>query len=125
MTVKSETLKTAWEKRDGPLVLATVDSNGTPNAVYVMSVKLLSDGRIAIADNKFHKTRGNIKNGSRGALLFMAKDHTAYQAKGTIEYVTSGKIYDDMLTWVDARYARVAVAVLHIEHLYSGAEELA
>ena len=125
MPLKPESLKTAWEKRDGPLVLATVDADGTPNAVYVMSVKLLSDGRIAIADNKFHKTRANIKNGSRGSLLFIAKDRAAYQAKGTIEYVTSGPIYDDMLTWVDARFARVAVAALSVEHLFSGAEKLA
>ncbi|MBP7634208.1 pyridoxamine 5'-phosphate oxidase family protein [Candidatus Ozemobacteraceae bacterium] len=125
MPLKPEALKTAWEKRDGPLVLATVDADGTPNAIYVMSVKLLSDGRIAIADNKFHKTRANIKNGSRGSLLFIAKDHTAYQAKGTIEYIASGPIYEDMLTWVDARFARVAVAVLRVEHLFSGAEKLA
>lgn len=124
MPLKHETLKMAWEKRDGPLVLTTVDSDGMPNAAYVLSVKLLPDGRIAITDNKFHKTRANIKSGSRGSLLFMAKDRTAYQAKGTIEYVTSGPIYDDMLTWVEARFARVAVAVLHVEHLFSGAEEL-
>ncbi|HEY9071541.1 MAG TPA: pyridoxamine 5'-phosphate oxidase family protein [Candidatus Ozemobacteraceae bacterium] len=106
-------------------MLTTVDTDGMPNAVYVMSVKLHPDGRIAIADNKFHKTRSNIQNGSRGSLLFSAKDRSAYQAKGAIEYVTSGPIYDDMLTWVEARFARVAVAVLHVEHLYSGAENLA
>jgi len=125
MTVKFETLKMAWEKRDGPLVLTTVDPEGMPNAAYVLSVKLLSDGCIAVADNKFHKTRANIKSGSRGSLLFIAKDRTAYQAKGTIEYVTSGPIYEDMLTWVEPRFARVAVAILHAEHLYAGAEILA
>ncbi len=125
MTVNHETLKTAWEKRDGPLVLATVDADGTPNAVYVLAVKLLADGRIAIADNKFHKTRANLKRGTRGSLLFMAKDRVTFQTKGRLEYITSGPIYDDMLTWVEARFARVAVAVLHVEHLYSGAEELA
>lgn len=124
MTVNPQTLKTAWEKRDGPLVLATVDADGTPNAVCVLSVKLLSDSRIAVADNKFHKTRANLERGSRASLLFMAKDHVTFQAKGKIEYITSGPIYDDMLTWVDARFARVAVAVLHVEHLFSGAEEL-
>ena len=48
-------LRAAWELREGPAVFSTVDKNGLPNSVYVLSMKLLSDGRIAIMDNYFHK----------------------------------------------------------------------
>jgi predicted pyridoxine 5'-phosphate oxidase superfamily flavin-nucleotide-binding protein len=51
----------AWENREGPVVLTTVDSNGSPNSIYVTCVKKISDGKIVVADNKMNKTRANIK----------------------------------------------------------------
>lgn len=119
-----ETLKEAWELREGPAVFTTVAKNGVPNSVYVLSMKLLSDGRIAIMDNYFHKTRENIKNGSRGSFLFLAKPRKPYQAKGAIEYLTSGPVYEDLRASVDPKHPRVAAAVLRVEELYSGEEKL-
>ena len=124
MSTKLEILKQAWDRREGPIVFTTVDRHGVPNAVYALSIKLLSDGGVAVADNKFHKTRENIKNGSLGSILFLTKDRTSFQAKGRIEYHASGPIFEEMLTWVDPKFARIAVAVLRVERLYSGAEEL-
>ena len=54
---------------------------------------------IVIADNYFAKTKKNILSGSKGSVLFITKDGTAYQAKGTIEYHREGEVFDDMKTW--------------------------
>lgn len=120
-----EILKEAWELREGPAVFTTADGKGLPNSVYVLGMKLLDDGRIAIMDNYFRKTRENIKNGSKGSFLFLAKPRKPYQAKGTIEYLTSGPVYEELKASVDAKHPRVAAAVLRVEELYSGAERLA
>ncbi len=119
-----EILKQAWELREGPAVLTTVDKAGTPNSVYVLSMKLLEDGSIAIMDNYFNKTRANILAGSRGSFLFLAKPRKPYQAKGRIEYLTSGPVYEELKASVDPKHPRVAAAVLRVEELYSGAEKL-
>ena len=33
----------AWENREGPVVMTTVDSNGTPNTIYVSCVNKYSN----------------------------------------------------------------------------------
>ena len=77
-----------------------------------------------MADNYFNKTRSNIKNSSKGAILFITKEKKSYQAKGDIEYLTDGPIYEDMQQWVDQKHLRIAAAVLRVDELYSGAEKL-
>lgn len=120
-----EILKEVWDLRESPAVFTSVDAKGLPNSVYVLSMKLLPDGRIAIMDNYFRKTRENIKNGSKGSFLFLTKPRKPYQAKGTIEYLTSGPVYEDLKASVDPKHPRLAAAVLRVEELYSGAEKLA
>ncbi|MGD9642721.1 MAG: pyridoxamine 5'-phosphate oxidase family protein [Elusimicrobiales bacterium] len=120
-----EILKAAWDLREGPAVFTTVDKEGLPNSVYVLGMKLLEDGSIAIIDNYFQKTRENIKNGSKGSFLFLAKPRKPYQAKGRIEYFTSGPVYEELCAAIPEKYPRVAAAVLRVEELYSGAEKLA
>ena len=117
-------LKEAWDRHEGPIVLSTADQHGVPNSIYATFARLLEDGRIVVADNYFNKTRTNIKNGSKAAILFITKEKKSYQAKGFIEYFTDGPIYEDMRLWVDQKHPRVAAAVLHVEELYSGAQKL-
>lgn len=117
-------LKEAWEQHQGPTVFTTVDQNSIPNSIYATCVKLLDDGRVVIADNYFNKTRANIQSGSKAALLFITDTNKAYQLKGSIQYLTEGEIYDDMREWVDQKHPRIAAAVLTMEELYSGAEQL-
>jgi len=117
-------LRKAWDSHEGPIVLTTADEMGIPNAVYATNVKLLDDGQIVVADNYFNKTRANIKRGSKGSVLFLTKERKSYQAKGSIEYLTDGPIFEDMRQWVDQKHPRIAVAVMTVESLYSGAEKL-
>lgn len=124
MNDSNRILKDAWDQHEGPIVLSTVDKQGAPNAIYATNVKLLDDCRIVVADNYFNKTRANIKNGSKGAVLFMTKEKKAYQAKGEIEYLTEGPIYGEMRQWADQKHPRIAAAVLRVDELYSGAQKL-
>ena len=67
MATIPEQVSQAWEKREGPIVLATVDGDGTPNAIWATCVALYGKDRVVIADNYFDKTRRNLQAGCRGA----------------------------------------------------------
>ncbi len=125
MSALPEVVSQAWDKRQGPIVLATVDEAGKPNIIYATCVRRYGDDRVVIADNYFAKTRANILAGSQGALLFITEDRKAYQLKGTFEYVTSGEIYQDMKTWLDPKHPGHAAVVLHVAQVFSGATQLA
>ena len=115
----------AWKERNGPAVLTTVDSDGTPNSIYVSCVEKISKDQIVVADNKMHKTRANIKAGCPISLLYITKEKKAFQVKGSVTYQTDGTIFDDMKNrWLDKKYPGHAAVVIHIEEVYSGAEKL-
>ena len=124
MTTLPDVLLTAWEARNGPVVLTTVDKDGLPNAIYAGSVRKYDDGTFVVADNYFCKTLANIMEGSKASLLFITTEKKAYQLKGSLSYLTSGPIYEDMKTWVDPKHPRRGVAVLHVEQAYNGATQL-
>lgn len=116
----------AWDERQGPCVLTTVDEKRNPNSIWVTNVKMIADDKIVVADNKFHKTRANIKAGSKVCLLYINAEKKAYQIKGTAEYLTDGPIYDDMkMGWLDPKFPGHAAVLISVENLYSGAERLA
>ena len=119
-----ETVNEAWKRREGPVVLATVDVAGRPNVIYVTCVSLCGDDRLVVADNYFDKTRKNIKAGSKGAALFMTNDKKAYQLKGSMEYHNSGPVFDDMKRWNPPEHPGHAAAALVVEEAYSGAQRL-
>lgn len=120
-----ETVTEAWGRREGPVILATASNEGTPNIIYVTCVRLQGDGRLVVADNYFDKTRRNIKDGSRGAALFMTNDNKAYQLKGVLEYHDAGPVYEDMKKWNPPTHPGHGAAVLVVEEAYSGSNRLA
>jgi len=116
----------AWEDREGPAVLTTVDSRGIPNTIYVTCVQKIADDQIVVADNKMSKTRANVKAGSPATILYITKEKKAFQLKGSVAYHTEGTIFDGMKTgWLDKKYPGHAAVVFHVEAVYSGAEKLA
>lgn len=120
-----EIVSKAWDLHEGPVVLTTVDANGTPNAIYATCVRKFDEATFIVADNYFHKTRANILNGGAGSLLFITKEGNAYQIKGCIEYHTEGIYFDHMKQWNPAKHPGHAAAVLRVEQVFSGAEVLA
>ena len=114
----------AWENRDGPAVLATVDAAQTPNAIYVGEVRHVPGEGFIVADNYFNKTRANIKAGTKGAILFLTKERKSFKVKGLLTYHTQGPVFDNMQSWHDPKYPGVAAVLLRVEAAYSGAEKL-
>lgn len=124
MTKLPEIVSKAWENREGPIVLTTVDTEGNPNAIYATCVRKFSEDTLVVADNFFNKTRGNILAGSKGSLLFITKEGKSYQVKGSIEYHTQGLLFDTMKSWNPDSLPGHAAAALKVEHVYSGGEQL-
>ena len=124
MTALPQVVSQAWETRKGPIVLATVSPEGVPNAIYATCVKKFDEERLVVADNYFDKTRANIAAGSPASLLFITEAGKAYQVKGTIEYATSGPVFDDMKTWLDPKHPGHAATILHVEQVFNGAAQL-
>lgn len=124
MAALPETVRQAWEDRDGPVVLATISPEGVPNIIYAGCVGAFGDDRLVVADNYFDKTRKNLRHGGKGALLFRNGDGKAYQIKGTLEYHTDGEIFDEMKRWNPPEHPGHAAAALRAEEAYSGAEKL-
>jgi len=119
-----EKVSQAWENREGPIILSTVDGDGNPNAIYATCVSKFSEDTIVVANNYFSKTLKNILAGSKGSILFLTKEGEAYQIKGSIEYHTEGAVFDDMKKWNVKQNPGHAAAALKVEEVYSGAEKL-
>lgn len=125
MTALPDFVKDAWKNRDSFPVFTTTDKAGVPNSVYVSILDLYDDSTIVIADNAFFKTKKNIESGSTASLLFISKDFKAFQIKGSIEYATSGPLFDFMKTLCPKEYPGKAAAAIKVEEVYGGAEKLA
>lgn len=119
-----EKVSKAWENHAGPIILATVDKAGHPNAIYATCVSKFSEDIIVIANNYFSKTLENILSGSKGTILFITKEGTSYQIKGSIEYHKEGVIFDDMKKWNPKKHPGHGAAALKVEEVYKGAEKL-
>jgi predicted pyridoxine 5'-phosphate oxidase superfamily flavin-nucleotide-binding protein len=124
MAVLPEEVSEAWENREGPIVLSTVDEDGSPNAIYATCVSKFSEDTLIVANNYFSKTLKNILAGSKGSILFITKEGSSYQIKGCIEYHKEGVIFDDMKKWNPERLPGHAAAALKVEEVYKGAEKL-
>jgi predicted pyridoxine 5'-phosphate oxidase superfamily flavin-nucleotide-binding protein len=120
-----ESVKKAWEERDGAIVLTTVNEQGITNAIYATCVSIYNDNTIVVADNYFDKTRKNILSNSAASILFITKDGTSYQLKGSITYYKEGEIFDNMKKWNPTEHPGHAAVALNITDVYSGADKLA
>lgn len=124
MPALPEIVSAAWNNREGPVVLITVDAKGNPNAIYATCVSKFREDTLVVADNFFNKTRANILADSAGALLFITKEGKSFQIKGSLEYHTEGEIFEDMKKWNPAKLPGHAAAAIKVEHVFCGAEEL-
>jgi predicted pyridoxine 5'-phosphate oxidase superfamily flavin-nucleotide-binding protein len=124
MTLLPEAVSQAWEQREGPIVLTTVDREGNPNAIYATCVRKIGEDTLVVVDNFFNKTRANILAGSKTSLLFITKEGKSYQVKGHIEYHTEGPVFDEMKQWNPAKLPGHAAAALKVEQVFAGGEQL-
>lgn len=116
---KSE-LKEIWEKRTGPITFTTVDLNGKPNSIYVLSIWLNDDGNFVIADNYFNKTKANIFETKIGAILFLTEEHTSIQIKGKLEYFKEGPYYTYMKQNNKSKFPGIGATLFTPTEFYKG-----
>lgn len=119
-----EIVSSAWKARKGPVVFTTVNADGIPNAIYATCVSMFDEETLIVADNYFEKTRANIFGGTKGSILFITEENTAYQIKGSLEYLKDGAIFDDMKKWNPGEHPGHAAVALRVEEVYSGSEKL-
>ncbi len=124
MAVLPEEVSKAWENRKGPIILSTVNKEGIPNSIYATCVSKYSADALVVANNYFSKTLENIEAGSSGSILFITKEDSSYQVKGTIEYHKDGPFFEDMKKWNPGKHPGHAATVLKVEAVYKGAEQL-
>ena len=124
MAALPEKVSQAWEEREGPIVLSTVNNDGIPNSIYATCVSKFSEDTIVVANNFFSKTLKNIKSGSKASILFLTKEKKSYQVKGSIVYHTEGTLFEDMKKWNPKKHPGHAAAALKVEEVYAGAEKL-
>ena len=125
MSTLPDIVDKALDDREGPAIFTTVSEAGIPNSVYVGFVHKSGEDKLVVVDNFFHKTRENLFAGSKASLLFITKEGKSFQVKGSVDYETSGEIYDDMKNnWLDAKYPGHAAVVLNADEAFSGAEQL-
>lgn len=124
MTSLPESVRQAWDDRDGPVVLATVGDDNIPNIIYVTCVGMLDDNTLVVADNYFNKTRENFQKNKKGSLLFIDKKGKSYQVKGTLEYHQEGEVFNFMKSWNPAKHPGHAALALKVETVFSGSEKL-
>jgi len=124
MTVLSDEVIKAWDEKSGPVILTTVDKSGRPNSIYATCISRYDERTIVVADNYFDKTRKNILDGSKAAILFLTKGGASYQIKGSIQLLTSGEIFEDMKKWNPEKHPGHAAAALTVEEVFSGSKKL-
>ena len=124
MAALPEKVSKAWEDREGPIILSTVNGDGVPNTIYATCVSKFSEDTIVVANNYFSKTLKNILAGSKGTILFITKEGKSYQIKGSIEYHKEGSVFEDMKKWNPKKHPGHAAAALKVEEVYAGAEKL-
>jgi len=120
-----EVVVSAWQQKNTPAVLSTVDGEGIPNVIYTAFISQYGDDAFAITDHFFSKTRDNILQGSKGAVLFLSEDgKSSYQLKGSFEYHQDGEIYEKVRASMPPELPSKAVVILRVEDIYSGGEKL-
>ena len=120
-----ETVIKAWEDKDDAIIFTTVNEQGMPNAIYATCVSKFDDNTFLVADNYFDKTKKNILSNSTGSILFITKEGSSYQLKGSITYHEDGEIFENMKLWNPKKLPGHAAAALHVAEVYSGADKLA
>jgi len=105
------------------LPVATANSQGVPNVIFVAIWKFIDDETILIVDNFFKKTRKNLKEKPMVAIVgFDEKTNRSYQVKGSVEITTSGDRFDEASEMAESKklHAKAAV-IVHIEEIYNAA----
>jgi predicted pyridoxine 5'-phosphate oxidase superfamily flavin-nucleotide-binding protein len=119
--VMTEEMMNAIEK-DNLVFLATATTNGTPNVVPIGFARPIDNKTIMIVDNFMNKTRKNLEDNPKTALVVRDASKAPYQFKGTVEIVESGKYFDEAVDWATSVMSQLspkAAVLFKVEEIYS------
>lgn len=119
--VMTEEMMDAVEK-DNVVFFATATKEGVPNVVPIGFARPIDNKTIMIVDNYLNKTRKNLEDNPKASLVPRDASKCPYQFKGTVEILTSGKVFDDAVDWatsVMSKLAPKAAVILNVEEIYT------
>lgn len=119
--VLTEEMKDAIEK-DNVVFFATATPDGVPNVVPIGFARPIDDNTILIVDNFLKKTRKNIEDNPKAALVVRDASKAPYQFKGSVEIVESGKYFDQAVDWATSVMSQLSpksAVLLKVEEVYS------
>lgn len=104
-----------------PLPIATSDSSGKPNVVFVGMWKFIDDETIMIVDNFLKKTADNLKANPKLSLVaYDAESSQSYQVKGSVDYLEKGERYDEAKSLAASKkLPGKGVVIFHVEEVYN------
>ena len=80
---------------DSTKMIATVDENDAPNVATVGSITAIDSETIAFAELFIKKTKANLENTKKVAIIIFKGPMVGYQLKGTFAgFQTSGPVFD-------------------------------
>ena len=89
---------------DKAFAFATASQSGIPNINMIGIKKIKDEETVLLADNYFDKTLSNLKENLKAALLTKKEEEKRwYQLKGTCQYVSEGKHYEEFKRWVKSK----------------------
>lgn len=108
--------------RDGLVFVATSSGAGVPNVVPIGFARPLDESTILIADNFMDKTRKNLEENPKIALIPKEAAKCPYQFKGTVQIFTSGKYFDEVTEWGENAMTKLkpkAAILMKIQETYT------
>ena len=108
--------------RDGLVFVATSSGSGVPNVVPIGFARPLDESTILIADNFMDKTRKNLEENPKIALIPKEAAKCPYQFKGTVQIFTSGKYFDEVTEWGENAMTKLkpkAAILMKIQETYT------
>ena len=81
--------------------LGTASAEGVPNVCHIGCKFTREDGKLIMIDNFMNKTKANVLENNKVAILMMDED--AYQIKGLCTYVDEGEEYEAAKAWMKAK----------------------
>lgn len=109
--------------------MATVDEEGTPNVVPMLSIMPLGEETLVFADLMMNKTKTNLLATGKVAVAVMNNQQIAYQVKGTFQgFQTSGPLCDAYASNPAMRYNAYSgprgVGVISVDEVYTACPPL-
>ena len=103
--------------------MATVDSEGKPNAVVVASLVAIDDETLAFADMMINKTKKNLMTTKKVAATVYKPTMSSFQVKGTfVEFQNSGLLVEIFNSVDQIRLNTVSnidsVGLIKVEEVY-------